>query len=409
MSRRRPVAMLWIGLIAAIGCERSEPASTGAHGRPDSAAAAEGGAAEGKAAAGKSEGKTAGKTEGEVAADAGGGVPVRPDGTVFADSELMGTRVSINVWAGDPQTADAAAAGDAVRAAFDEMARLEQIMSEWRPSSELSRLNDAAGGDPRPLSPELLEVLVAARRIARDTDGAFDPTFHGVGQLWSFKPGSRPPSPEQVQAKLPLVDWEGLELDEAEGTGRLRDPGMKLGLGAIGKGFAADKASALLAARGFPDHVVEVGGDTYAAGTKGGKPWMVGIQRPHTRGVVGALPTRDRAVVTSGDYQRYFEHEGKRYAHILDPRTGWPIPAERSPKSVTLVADTGTDADAYCTAVAVMGVDAGMAFVEARAGLEAVIITQTDELRISSGLARELVRPPTGPSGEAAPTAPPGP
>ncbi|MEM9452747.1 MAG: FAD:protein FMN transferase [Myxococcota bacterium] len=390
---------LCLGLLATGGCERAEsPPPTARAGRPTSSTPIPQPEPQPEPQAQPSARTPEAAARAPTSGSPPSTIPVRKDGTVLADSELMGTRVSINVWAGDPSTADTAAAGAAVQAAFDEMARLEQIMSEWRSTSELSRLSDGAGGPARPLSPELLEVLLASRRIAQDTNGAFDPTFHGVGQLWSFAPGSTPPSPEQVKAKLPLVNWQGLELDQAQGTGRLREPGMMLGLGAIGKGFAADKASALLAARGFPDHVVEVGGDTYAAGTKGGKPWMVGIQRPHTRGVVGALPTRDRAVVTSGDYQRFFEHEGKRYAHILDPRTGWPIPADRSPKSVTLVADTATDADAYCTAVAVMGVDAGMAFVEERAGLEAVIITQDDEIRISRGLERELVRPPSQPA-----------
>jgi thiamine biosynthesis lipoprotein len=328
--------------------------------------------------------------------------PIRKDGTVYAESELMGTRVSVNVWAGPPDTADAAAAGQAVRDAFAEMVRLEEIMSEWQPDSELSRLSDAAGGEARRLSPELFEVLRRSREIAEDTDGAFDPTFHAVGQLWSFKPGARPPSAEAIAAKLSLVGWQGIELDPATGTGRLAKPSMKLGLGAIGKGYAADKASALLVRKGFPNHVVEVGGDTYAAGDKDGKPWMVGIQRPDGPGVVGAIPARDRSVVTSGDYQRFFEYEGKKYAHIIDPRTGWPVPAERSPKSVTLVAKNGTDADAYCTAVAVMGVDAGFEFAEAHAGLEVVIITQDDELKVTSGLRDVLVLPPEPPEGSRA-------
>src|SRR5690606_28264912 len=149
-----------------------------------------------------------------------------------------------------------------------------------QPDTELSRLSDAAGGEPRRLSPELMRALARSRGIAEATEGAFDPTFHGVGQLWKFGPGARPPSAEAIAEKLPLVGWEQLELDEAKGTGRLAKPGMRLGLGAIGKGFAADEASALLTRMGFPNHVVEVGGDTYAAGSKDGTPWMVGIQRP---------------------------------------------------------------------------------------------------------------------------------
>lgn len=326
--------------------------------------------------------------------------PIRKDGTVFGETELMGTRVSINLWAGPPDQADAAAAGEAVREGFAEMVRLERIMSEWQPDSELSRLNDAAGGDPRTLSPELFEVLARAREIAEETDGAFDPTFHGVGQLWSFAPGAKPPSPEAIATRLSVVGWQWLELDPATGTGRLAKPGMKLGLGAIGKGYAADEVSQLLVRKGFPNHVVELGGDTFASGTKDGKPWMVGIQRPDGPGVVGAIPVRDRSVVTSGDYMRFFEYEGKRYAHIIDPKTGWPVPAERSPKSVTLVADNGTDADAYCTAVAVMGVDAGFEFAEAHPALEAVIVTQDDEVKVTSGLRDVLVRPPEAPAAD---------
>lgn len=328
--------------------------------------------------------------------------PLRKDGTVYAESELMGTRVSINVWAGPPAQADAAAAGKAMREGFAEMVRLEHIMSEWQADSELSRLNAAAGGEPRPLSPELFEVLWRSREISEDTDGAFDVTFHAVGQLWSFKPGAKPPSAEAIASKLALVGWQGIELDRATGTGRLAKPGMKLGLGAIGKGYAADEVSQLLVAKGFPHHVVELGGDTYASGSKDGKPWMVGIQRPDGPGVVGAIPVTDRSVVTSGDYQRFFEFEGKKYAHIIDPTTGWPVPAERSPKSVTLVAKNGTDADAYCTAVAVMGVDAGFEFAEAHEGLEVVIITQDDELKVTSGLRDVLVMPPEPPASASA-------
>ncbi|MEM7153578.1 MAG: FAD:protein FMN transferase [Myxococcota bacterium] len=331
----------------------------------------------------------------EVRPDERKGPPVRKDGTMFVESELMGTRISLNVFVGDEAKAPEAAL--AIRAAVDEMDRLEQILSEWRADSNLSTLSDAAGGPAVVIVPELFEVLERSKQIAEDTEGAFDPTFHGVGQLWSFKPGATPPTAKAVAAKLPLVDWTKLSLNAETRQAQLTAAGMKLGLGAIGKGFAADKASAVLKAKGFADHVIEVGGDTYAAGTKGGKPWMVGIQKPGARGALGAIPSSDQAVVTSGDYQRYFEHEGKRYAHILDPRTGWPIPAERSPKSVTLVAKNATDADAYCTAVAVMGVEAGMAFVEERDALEVVIITQDDEMRVSSGLQSNLVLPPNPP------------
>lgn len=329
------------------------------------------------------------------------GPPVRKDGTVYAETQQMGTRVSINVYVGDRTAADA---GAAVEAAFAEIERIEQIMSEWRPSSELSQLNDGAGGPLRPLSEELFAVLKRSKEIAEATGGAFDPTFYAVGQLWHFDPGSRPPTREAIKEKLPLVDWRSIELDPATRSGRLAKPGMKVGLGAIAKGYAVDRASAVLRERGFVDHIVEGGGDTYVSGTKAGKTWMVGIQRPDGPGSIAAIPARDRAVVTSGDYQRFLEFEGVRYSHILDPRTGFPVPEDRSMQSITVLAPDATDADAYATAVAVMGVERGLEFIQSQPGLDAALITHAGELRVTPELAKILVYPPDKP-----PPAPPAP
>lgn len=326
--------------------------------------------------------------------------PVRKDGTIYGDGPLMGTHFSINVWLDPDRTARDA--GAAMQAAFEEISRIEQMMSEWIPTSELSRLNAAAGGEPMTLSPELFEVLARSREVSERTDGTFDTTFFAVGELWTFTPGSKPPPDAEIAKRLALVDWRGIELVEEGHRGRLAKAGMKVGLGAIAKGYAVDRASALLRARGFANHVVEGGGDTYASGTKGGKPWMVGVQDPATKSagkpvVIGALPSSDISVVTSGDYERYFEHEGVRYAHILDPDTGRPLLESKSCKSITMVAPNATDADAFATAVAVMGPERGMAFVEAEADLEAILITRDDQVLISSGLQSTFVRAPSQP------------
>lgn len=304
----------------------------------------------------------------------------------------MGTHVSINLWLDADRTATEA--GEAMQAAFDEIARLETVMSEWQPTSEISRLNAAAGGPAIVISPELFRVLQRSVEVSELSDGAFDVSFHGVGQLWSFEPGARPPPAEQIAAKLPLVDWHAIELDASTRKARLAKSGMMLGLGAIAKGYAVDRASEVLRKRGFFNHVVEGGGDTYVSGTKAGKPWMVGVQDPDRKGVLGALPSTDISVVTSGDYERYFEFEGKRYAHILDPRTGYPLEASKSCKSVTAVAPNATDADAFATAIAVMGPDMGMAFVERTPDLEAILITRDDAVLISSGLRDRFVWAP---------------
>jgi thiamine biosynthesis lipoprotein len=324
---------------------------------------------------------------------------VAKDGTVYAESEQMGTRVSFKIWLG---TSDAVEAQAAIEAATAEIERIEDIMSEWRSHSEISRFNRAAGTTVK-LGPELFEVLRRSREVSEATDGCFDVTFHAVGQLWSFKAGSTPPTAAAIEEKLALVGWQKLVLDADAGTGRLEEPGMMIGLGAIAKGYAVDRASALLRARGFANHIIEAGGDTFVSGSKGEKSWTVGVQNPDGPGTVGALPARDEAVVTSGDYQRFLEHEGKRYSHILDPKTGWPRERAAAPKSVTLVASNATDADAYATAVSVMGADEGMALVESRKDLEAVIITREGQIRFSSGLTGRLVLAAPDRSGAKAP------
>ncbi len=320
--------------------------------------------------------------------------PVRKDGTIYAEAYQMGTRFSINVWVGELSPA---AAGVAIEAALAEIERIEQIMSEWRPSSELSQLNDAAGQEMRPLSPELFEVLQRSKIISEATGGAFDPTFHGVGQLWKFEPGSVPPTQEAIAAKLPLVDWRAIELDPNTQRGRLARPGMKVGLGAIAKGYGVDRASQVLKQHGFVHHIVEGGGDTYVSGTKAGAQWKVGIQRPDGPGSIAAIPASDRAIVTSGGYQRFLEVDGKRYAHIIDPRTGWPLDEASSAQSITVLAADATDADAYATAVAVMGPIKGLEFVEAHPQLEAVLLTRSGEVLVSRDLAPTLIWPTDGP------------
>jgi thiamine biosynthesis lipoprotein len=328
-------------------------------------------------------------TQAEQAEQAEAASLVREDGTIFAETELMGTRVSINLWVGSQ--ANALAARDAITDAINEMARIEDIASEWRATSDLTRVNEANGA-PVEVPPELLEILTRAAAVSADTSGLFDVSFHAVGQLWRFEPGAKPPTSERIAEHLPSVDWRSIELDPNAGTVRLAKPGMKIGLGAIAKGYAVDRASALLLARGFTNHIVEAGGDTQVSGKKGDKFWRVGVQDPHqTAGRIGHIAARDEAVVTSGNYARFFEWEGVHYTHILDPRTGWPIPADRSPKSVTLVAKNATDADAYCTAVSVMEPAEGLAFVESHAQLEAVIIGPDDTLYVSNGLRDRFV------------------
>lgn len=311
-------------------------------------------------------------------------IPIRADKTVFGESELMGTRVSINVYVGDAQNGQAA--GQAITQAFQEIARIESIASEWIAQSELSRLSASAGQGWQSVSPEMWELLNKSVAISKETDGHFDITFYSVGRLWDFSKGAQVPKPAEIQAALKKVGHRWIELDPAKKRVRLTQKGVALGMGAIAKGYGVDMGAKVLKSAGLNNFIVEAGGDTYVSGKKGDTPWRVGIQNPSGPGPMGSLKVRDQAVVTSGNYERFFVHDGVHYTHILDPKTGYPILRERSPRSVTVVARNATDADAYCTALAVMGTSKALAFVKRRPDLEAIIVDAKGNTHLSSGL-----------------------
>lgn len=298
----------------------------------------------------------------------------------------MGSELRIAVWTSDRAGAEAALAD-----VFAEFDRLDALMSVWREGSDVERLNAAAGRQAVPVSVEVVEVLRAARAVSELSDGAFDVTFGALSGLWRFDhdQDNRVPPRDAVAARLPLIDYRLVELDD--GMARLARAGMRVHLGGIGKGYAIDRAAGLLRSRGFHDFLIQSGGDMYAAGQRGTRPWHVGIRDP--RGPAdrsfAALDLSDAAISTSGDYERFFVAGGQRYHHILDPRTGLPAAGTRS---TTLVADRAMDTDALSTAVFVMGPQAGMALIERLPRIEGVIVSETNEVLVSSGLAERLVR-----------------
>jgi thiamine biosynthesis lipoprotein len=270
-------------------------------------------------------------------------------------------------------------------------ARLREIdlnMSANRPDSELSGINAAAGLAPFPVSPELMVVLERAGHFAEASGGAFDPTVGPLVRLWDI--GSRSsiealsplPSPEEIAAALALVNWRELILDGPRGTAFLSRPGMSLDLGAIAKGYAADELVRILGEEGVSGAVIDLGGNVYAHGTNpaGGKPWRIGIQNPQdSRGAyVGIAELSDVSVVTSGVYERFFMSGGKRYHHILDTRTGYPV--ENGLLSVTISAASSMDADALSTAVFALGYEKGKALAE-KEGAGALFIFEDGSIR----------------------------
>jgi thiamine biosynthesis lipoprotein len=239
-----------------------------------------------------------------------------------------------------------------VNAAFEEVERVEQLMSEWRPSSAISAVNLAAGKAPVQVPLEVVSLMQRALSVARATDGAFDPTWAALRGVWDFKTDPpRLPLKSTLRAAVARIDHRKVQIDND--TVYLPEAGMALGLGGIAKGYGIDRAVAILRARGLTRFIVDGGGDLYIAGEKEpGVPWTIGLRHPRGGPLVGELPVRDAAVVTSGDYERFFELGGTRYHHIIDVRTG--MPAQKS-VAVSLIAPDATTADAWATGLFVLG------------------------------------------------------
>jgi len=299
----------------------------------------------------------------------------------------MGSTLTLTAW-----TSDATAAAHAFEEVFAEFTRLEKLMSTWIADSDVSRVNREAGVRPVPVSVDVREVLEAARQMSEWTGGKFDVTFGALAGLWKFDhdQDNLIPDMQEVRRRLPLIDYRAIRTDAASGTVFLARRGMSIHLGGIGKGYAVDRGANILRARGLRDFMMQSGGDIYVAGMKDGKPWRLGIQDP--RGPANhhfaELDLTDGTFSTSGDYERSFVKDGRRYHHILDPATGEPA---RGTRSVTIVCTRAVLADGLSTGVFLLGPGNGMALIERLPDVEGVIVSEKNEVLISSGL-RDTLR-----------------
>ncbi len=273
----------------------------------------------------------------------------------------------------------------AVEAAFDEIRRVEALMTTHKADAPLSRLNAAAGATLK-MPDEIIGLLEEAKRISERTEGKFDVAFASIGNLWRFKEEPpKLPDPEELRKRLPLIDYESILIDRKAGTVRLGRPDMRISLGAIAKGYGVDRAGGVLRKNGIESFIVYGGGDILFSGKKGNRPWTVGVQDPRNHGAYFArfeVPGT-KAVVTSGDYEKFFTLEGTRYHHIIDPDTGYPA---RGTVSVTVMADNTMPADAFATGIFVLGPKNGMALIESDPALEGIIVDDRLRVHISSGL-----------------------
>jgi thiamine biosynthesis lipoprotein len=299
-------------------------------------------------------------------------------GWVRREEAVMGTAISVELWCEDRRAGDAAAA-----AVIDEMHRIDRAMSPFKPSSELSRINRDAAARAVSVSEEMFRLLEAAQRFAQVSGGAFDITYAGVGHLYDYRNGVRP-SDAELERACATVGWRGLELDARRRSVRFARQGMRIDLGGFAKGHAVDNAAAVLRQRGIRHAIVSAGGDSRVLGDRRGRPWMVAVRDPRREGeAVAVLPLEDVSISTSGDYERYFERNGERCHHIVDPATG------RSPagvRSVTILADDGLTSEALSKTVFVLGVERGLGLIESFGGVDAVVVDAAGRLHRTSGL-----------------------
>lgn len=273
--------------------------------------------------------------------------------TIRVSRELMGSMWTIEVVHGGKP----AKAVEAVDLAFQELARIEKVMSEWRADSPVSAINAAAGKKPVEVPMELREILERSIRYGEKTEGAFDITWRGMGRIWRFDDQFQVPKPEEVEKARKNVDYRRIQIEGDRVF--LPSSTMAIGMGGIAGGYAVDRAAAVLVKAGFENFLLDGSGDILTGGTHSGKPWRLGIQDPRApRGtLLGSVPVTNEALVTSGDYERFKMLDGVRYHHIIDPRTGWP---SRGTISVTVIAKTTEQADALSTAMFVMGAEKAM-------------------------------------------------
>jgi len=299
---------------------------------------------------------------------------------------IMGTRVYVELWAEDP-----ARGNEALEAVMADMRRIDNLMSHYKPESELSQINAHAYQEPVRVDKELFDLIKLSTYYSQITDGAFDITYASVGYLYDYRRHIHP-SEAQIKSALPAVNWHNLLLDETHHTVRFEHAGMRIDLGGIGKGYAVDHGIAILKARGFKHAVVTAGGDTRIIGDHMGRPWLVAIRHPDDPSkVVTRIPLSDSAMSTSGDYERYFDENGVRYHHIIDPHTGHSASKVRS---ATVIAPTATQTDGMSKTAFVLGPEKALEIINRMPEYDAVFVCPDGRVLYSNGLRPPAERPP---------------
>lgn len=295
---------------------------------------------------------------------------------------LMGSRFEITAISPSDSIA-----WQAINAAETEIRRIEKLISSWDPNSQTSQINRAAGISPVKVDEELFQLIRRSQKISQLSGGAFDISFASINKIWRFD-GSMEmlPDSSEVAQSVANINWRNIKLQPDSLQVFLGQEGMRIGFGGIGKGYAANRAKAIMLRMGITSGLVNAGGDLIAWGQRAdNSPWSIGIAEPQNPAAIFArLEINNQAVVTSGNYEKNVVFDGKRYAHIIDPRTGWPV---QELKSVTIICPDAELADGLATAIFVLGPQQGLHLVNQLKGIQCLMITTDNQILQSEGLA----------------------
>ncbi|TYK64474.1 FAD:protein FMN transferase [Colwellia echini] len=304
----------------------------------------------------------------------------------------MGTRAHIEFWLDKPKTTKLNTeaneqtdlkAQQLIQQIVTEMSRLNNAMSPYIATSELSLLNNDAGSREVTISSELFSLLTIAQEISVLSHGAFDITYASIGYQYNYREKIRPQK-NAIENALPAINYQGITLIEANNTVSFANNAIKIDLGGIAKGYAIQQCINILKLAGVESALMSAGGDTILLGDRRGRPWFVGIKHPRAEDKNAVhIPLSNEAISTSGDYERYFIEDGTRYHHIINPKTG---DSAREVVSVSIIGKDATVVDALSTTVFVKGLKEGMAFIDTLPEYEAIIIDNNQKLHFSKGL-----------------------
>ena len=320
-----------------------------------------------------------------ILASAGIAAPAHAEWVRRIADGIMGTRITVELWADDKDKAE-----KAIDAVLDEMRHIDDSMSTYKPTSEVSQVNAKAADGPMRISKELFDLLTTAKEYSVITDGAFDITYASVGYLYDFRKHVHPDE-AQIDKALPAVNFRHVLLDPKQQTVQFSQKGVRIDLGGIAKGYSVDRGIDVLKSFGFTRAYVSAGGDSRIIGDRFGKPWMVGIRDPRKGEgeVITRIPLVDAAISTSGDYERFFEEDGVRYHHIIDPRTGHSASKVRS---ATVIGPYATRTDGLSKTAFVLGPEKAMEIYNRIEDIDAIIVKLDGTVIYSKGL--EPAKPP---------------